>query len=221
MCGFPLPSVQYQITVTIPFGVRYFPYIVATPLEIMGSILSVNMSSSEKIFALEELSTMIVDPSESNPTFSEYYTLEESMWHIISFEILYNTKGLFLLWTLGGLFIAFQMGLLYFVLSLQVMHFCLSMSVVGTLIHFILTLSSLDRLCKNKPPNMRMIYEAKKRWVKNPSGGFFTFCKINMYDLECFRCVCHYLLSRISLTLIPLGWYFAGLIIMVQHPFNW
>ena len=40
---------------------------------------------------------------------------------------------------------------------------------------------------------------------KNPSGGLFTFCKINVYGLECFRGLFHTLLSRISLTLLPSG----------------
>ena len=75
----------------------------------------------------------------------------------------------------------------------------------STFRHLSLTLSSLESLCKNKPPTIRMIYESKKRRVQNPSGGFFTFCKINVYGLECFRCVFHDILSRISLTLLPYG----------------
>ena len=27
-----------------------------------------------------------------------------------------------------------------------------------------------------------MIYEENNRQVQNPPGGFFTFCKINMYN---------------------------------------
>ena len=78
----------------------------------MGSILSVNMSSSEKICALEELSTTTFEPSESNPTCSKDSTLEESMWNILLFEKFQNTKGIFLVWPLGGFFLAFKLSLL-------------------------------------------------------------------------------------------------------------
>ena len=126
----------------------------------------------------------------------------KSMWHILSFTILQTTKGLFLVWHLGGFFIVFQLGLIEFGFSLLVLNFCLAKSVAGTLIHLILTLSILDSLCKNKLPNIRTISETKKRLVQNPPVSFFTFWKINVYGLECFRCVCHDLLSRISLTLL-------------------
>ena len=62
----------------------------------MGSILSVKMSSYEKILSLVELSTITDDLSESNPFFSEDSTLDDIMWHILSFEIVQKTKGLFL-----------------------------------------------------------------------------------------------------------------------------
>ena len=68
---------------------------------------------------------MTDEPSESNITFSEDYNLEESMWNILSFEIVQKIKGLFLVWTLGGLFIAFQISLLEFGFSFLVLHFCL------------------------------------------------------------------------------------------------
>ena len=55
---------------------------------------------------------MTDDPSESNPTFSEDSTIEESMWNILYFEIGHKTKGLILVWPLGGFFIAFQLRLL-------------------------------------------------------------------------------------------------------------
>ena len=57
---------------------------VSTPLEMMGYILSVNMSYSENMCALEELSTITDDSSESNPTCSEDSTLEVSILHIRS-----------------------------------------------------------------------------------------------------------------------------------------
>ena len=60
---------------------------VSTPLEMMGSILSVNMSSSENMCALADLSTMNVYPSESNPICSDGSTLEDNIWHALSFEI--------------------------------------------------------------------------------------------------------------------------------------
>ena len=41
--------------------------------------------------------------------------------------------------------------------------------------------------------------------IKNPSDGFFTFGKINMYGLEYFKSMCHELLGRISVTLLPSG----------------
>ena len=75
-----LSSVQDQLTVPIHFGILYFPPIAATPLEMMGYILSVNISSSEHVLEFSELSTMTDDPSYSNTTCSEYSTLEESMW---------------------------------------------------------------------------------------------------------------------------------------------
>ena len=61
----------------------------------MGSILSVNMSYSEKMCACTELSNMTFDPSYSNPTFSEDSTLEYIIWNILFFEILQKKKGLF------------------------------------------------------------------------------------------------------------------------------
>ena len=67
------------------------------------------MPSSETIFALAELLTITVDPSDSNTTFSEDYTPEESMWRILFFEIVQKTKGVFLVWHLGGFFLAFQL----------------------------------------------------------------------------------------------------------------
>ena len=87
MCSYASSSFQDQLTVPIPFGIGYFTPIVATPLEMMGSILSVNTSSSEQMWELVELSTMTDDPSDSNPTCSENYHLEDSMWHILYYEI--------------------------------------------------------------------------------------------------------------------------------------
>ena len=58
----------------------------------MGYILSVNVSSSEHMWAFSELSTMTDDTSEWNPTCSEDSTLEEGMWHILSFGIV-QEKG--------------------------------------------------------------------------------------------------------------------------------
>ena len=66
---------------------------------------------------------MNVDPSESNPTCYEDSTLEESMWHTLSFDIVHIKKGMFLVWPLGGFFIASQLGLLYFGFYLLVLIF--------------------------------------------------------------------------------------------------
>ena len=129
----------------------------------MGSIFSVKMSYSEKMCALEELTTITDDPSESNKNCSEDYTLEEIIWNTLSFEIVLKKKGLFLVCPLGGLFLAFQLGLLEFGFSLLILHFCLAGSVVGTFSHLILNFIILESLCKNTPQNIRMIDEAKKR----------------------------------------------------------
>ena len=45
-------------------------------------------------------------------------------------------------------------------------------------------IDSLDVLCRNKQTDITIIAGANKRWVQNIFGGFFTFCKINMYGLE-------------------------------------
>ena len=84
------------------------------------------------------------------------------MWHILSFEIVHNIKGPFLVWPLGCLFIVFQLGLLGFVFSLLVLHFCHANPVDGTLIYLNSTLSILESVCKNIPPNIRMITEANR-----------------------------------------------------------
>ena len=68
------------------------------------------MSSSDEIWEMLDLSMMTYDPSESKSTCFEDSTFEESMCHILSFEILQKTKGMFLVRPLGGLFIAFQLG---------------------------------------------------------------------------------------------------------------
>ena len=86
-------------------------------------------------------------------------------------------KGIFLVWPLGGFFLAFQIILLGFVFSLLVLHFYIVKSVFGILIQLSLTLSILEILFKNKPPNISMVSEAKKRWVQNSYVGFFTFSK--------------------------------------------
>ena len=87
---------------------------------------------------------MTDEPSESDPTCSEDYTLEESMWHKLSFKIVQKPKGIFLVGPLGELFLAFQMYALEFGFSLLVIHFCLEKSGVGSLGHLTLTLSGLE-----------------------------------------------------------------------------
>ena len=120
---------------------------------------------------------MTVDPSELNQTCSDDSTLEVSMLHILSFENVHKNKGVLLMRNLGGFFIAFHLGLIELKLPLLVMIF-LAKSVVGTLKHLCLTLISLKSICKNIPPNISMIDEAKKKRVQFPSEGFFNFCKI-------------------------------------------
>ena len=41
-------------------------------------------------------------PIRANPIFSVDYAIEDSIWHILSFENLKKTKGIFLWWPLGG-----------------------------------------------------------------------------------------------------------------------
>ena len=65
---------------------------------------------------------MTVEPSESNPICYEYSTLDNIIWHILSFEKNQYTKVMVLVWLLGGLFIAFQLGFSDFGLSLLVIH---------------------------------------------------------------------------------------------------
>ena len=144
------------------------------------SILSVNMSSSNQMRALAELSTMTDEPIDSDSNLSDNSTLKESIWHTLSFEIVQKIKGIFLVWPLRGFNIDFRLGLIEFASSLLVLHFFLEKSGVYTLRHFSLTLSSLDILCKKKPPNIMITYEPTKMWVQNPSGGLFTFCIINV-----------------------------------------
>ena len=49
---------------TITFGMRSFPHIFSTLLQIMGYILLVNMYYSNQMCAFSELLTMTIDPSE-------------------------------------------------------------------------------------------------------------------------------------------------------------
>ena len=78
-----------------------------------------------------ELSTITVDLLEYDKTCYDYYTLEETMWNILSFEIIQKTKGLFLVWTLGGFLLAFQMSLLEFELFLLDLYFILRSQVLS------------------------------------------------------------------------------------------
>ena len=89
------------------------------------------------------------------------------MWNILSFEIVQNTKGLFLVRPLGGFFLAFQLGLIEFGLYLLVFHLSLEESVVVTHTNLKSTLSILDSLCKNITPNIRIITEENISWHKH------------------------------------------------------
>ena len=127
------------------------------------------------------------------------------MRHILLFDIVQYTKGLFSVGTLGGFFLAFQLGLIGFGFDLLVLQYFLSKSVVGTIIHLSLTFIIMKRLCKNRPPKIRMIAEAKNIRVQNSSGLLLIVFRINMYILEFSRCVGYYLSSRISLEFLTYG----------------
>ena len=121
------------------------------------------MSPSEILLALEELSNMTDDPSESNPTFSVDSTLEDNTRYILYFKSVQKTKVIFLVGPLGGIFIAFQLGLLVFGFFLLALHVCFSKYIVVNLRHLSLILSILEILCINYPPNGRMIAEAQNK----------------------------------------------------------
>ena len=160
---FPLTISPGPDNCSNPFEIISFKPIVTTPSEIMGYILSVNIYSSENMCSLVDLSTINDDPSESNSTYSEDPTLEDSMWYILSFEIVQKRKGIFLVRPLGVFFLALHIGLLEFGFYLLVLHSFLANSVFGTLIQLILNFSILESLCKNKPPNISIIDYSKKR----------------------------------------------------------
>ena len=123
----------------------------------MVYILSVNMSSSEHMWSFAELSTITDYLSESNPNCSEDYTIEESMWHIIYFEIAHKTKGLFLVWTLGGFFLAFQLGLVEFIFPLLVMTLPpLKIQLLASLANWSWIWVACRAHVKNKPSKIRM-----------------------------------------------------------------
>ena len=99
--------------------------------------------------------------------------------------------------------------------------FCSEKSAVCTLTHLRFNLISPEIICKNVPLNISMIIKAKKRLVQHPPGGFFNFCIISVYGLECFICVWHDLLSRNSLTLKQSVKYSTRILIMVHHACNY
>ena len=98
--------------------------------------------------ALVELSNITYDPLESNKTSSEDSTLEYSTWHILFFNIVQKTKGLFWCGLWGVLFLAFKLSLLEFGFFLLIMNYFITKSVVENLSNLILTLTILDSLCK-------------------------------------------------------------------------
>ena len=147
------------------------------------------------------------------------YSLREYVAYPIFWDCA-EKKGIFLVWPLVGFFIALQLSLNGFGFSLLVLIF-LEKSLIVTPNQFILTFIILDILCKNKPPNSRMIDEARNIRVKNHLDDSSVFCKINMYGLEYFRCVCHELLSIFYVTFLPSGWTFTLLIIMFHRSCTW
>ena len=88
-----------------PFKNKIFPPIFSTPLETIGSILSVKMYSHDHICAFEYLSTMTVELPESNPIYYKDSNLEESIRNILSFEICSIQRVCFLcsLWEASSL----------------------------------------------------------------------------------------------------------------------
>ena len=173
MCSLPSSPVQDQITVPIYVVIRSFSPIVDITLKIMVYILSVNMYSYEHMWAFPELSTMTDDRSESNPTCSDYSTLEYIMWDIPSFGIVQKNR------------VYFWCGLWEYY-SFPSNWACLNLEFLSWLWVFVLKSQFLAPLpnwpwiwlaCRvyvKKTPNIRMISEANKRWVQNISGGFFT-----------------------------------------------
>ena len=121
---------------------------------------------------------MTIFTSESNPTCSEDSTLEESMWHIMYFVIVHKTKGIYFGVAFGRIIYLNPTELTWILIFPPGSDFCLAESVVGTLSQLISTFIILDILYKNKPQNIRIIDEAKKRLVKITSGGFFTLVKL-------------------------------------------
>ena len=96
------------------------------------------------------------------------------------------------MWPLGGFFLDFQLSSLKFGFYLLVMHFFLSNPVVGTLGQLILTLSSIHRLCKNKPPN------AHKNDSYNVYLAFLLLPELRRRDDSCQTCdpLLQHLISR-------------------------
>ena len=133
---FPLIVSTGPANCSDPFLIISLPCIGANSLAIMVSIFSLNMYSSEHMWTFAQLSTITDDPSESNPTCSEDYTLEESMCHILSFKIMQKIKGLFLMWPLRGFYIALQLSLLEFVFSLLVLIFFLQIQLLAPLVNW-------------------------------------------------------------------------------------
>ena len=85
------------------------------------------------------------------------------MWNILSFEMVQKKKALFLVCPFGGLFLDFPLVLLGFGFYILIMNLFLAKSSVGNISHLNLSLSILESLSKNIPPNIRMIDEAKKK----------------------------------------------------------
>ena len=143
----------------------------------MVYILSVNMSSSEKMWVFRVINCYWWPIRvKSNLILGFQYWRE-----YVAYPILLNcaeNKGSIFGVAFGRLFSFLPNELTWVcILSTGYVIFLVK-SVVGTLSHFISALSILEIICESKPPNIRMIYDAKKRWVKNPYGGFFTFVKL-------------------------------------------
>ena len=148
----------------------------------MGSILSMNIYSYEQTCALASDQLWMLTHQGQNQLFMRIPLLNRLCG--ISYPLEFSRIQRVWFWCgLWGAYCMLSSWVYLDLYSTSWFYIFLAKSVFGTLINLSLNFSILKRLCKNKPPNSMTIYEAKKRWVKNPYGGSFDFCKINAYGL--------------------------------------
>ena len=124
---------------------------------------------------------------------------------------------MFLVWPLGGFFIYFQLGLLEFGLYLLVMKFFFQSKLLGPWAIWYWLWISWIYYVKIYHQILELLTRQRRDEYKIHLEASSIIVKINVYGLEFFRCMRHDLLSIISLTLIPYGWDFTRLQIMVHH----